>query len=184
MFARHGRARGPTTLSARIRDAAVELHLPLAEHLARRFAHRGEPLDDLVQVATIGLIKAIDRFDFERGVEFSDLRDADDRRRDQAPLPRHGWAVRVPRRLQELRLALTRANGDLSQSSSAALPHRPRARRMPRRRRGRRDRGARGRRKRVLEGRWTRTTTRTAPAAHGHLGYEDARSRASSTSLR
>src|SRR5207248_8578597 len=56
---------------ARIRGYLVELHLPLVEHLARRFRHRGEWLDDLTQLATIGLIQSIDRFDLERGVEFS-----------------------------------------------------------------------------------------------------------------
>ncbi|MCW2933175.1 MAG: sigF1, partial [Actinomycetia bacterium] len=55
---------------ARIRATLVELHLPLVEYLARRFRNRGEWLDDLTQVATIGLIKSIDRFDLERGVEF------------------------------------------------------------------------------------------------------------------
>src|SRR5881628_634279 len=54
-----------------VRDQLVEMHLPLVEYLARRFRNRGEPLDDLVQVATIGLIKSIDRFDLDRGVEFS-----------------------------------------------------------------------------------------------------------------
>jgi hypothetical protein len=54
-----------------IRGTLVELHLPLVEYLARRFRNRGEWLDDLTQVATIGLIKSIDRFDLERGVEFS-----------------------------------------------------------------------------------------------------------------
>ena len=101
---------------ARIRDACVELHLPLAEHLARRFAHRGEPHDDLVQVANIGLIKAVDRFEVERGLEFSTYATPT----IVGEIKRHfrdkTWAVRVPRRLQELRLAMTRASADLSQS--------------------------------------------------------------------
>jgi RNA polymerase sigma-B factor len=56
--------------SARLeaRDGLVTLHLPLVEHCARRFRNRGEPLEDLVQVGTIGLIKSIDRFDVDRGV--------------------------------------------------------------------------------------------------------------------
>ncbi len=56
---------------AELRNQLVRMHLPLVEHLARRFRNRGEPLDDLTQVATIGLIKSVDRFDPERGVEFS-----------------------------------------------------------------------------------------------------------------
>ena len=91
------------------------MHLPLVEHLARRFRNRGEPLDDLIQVATIGLIKSVDRFDPERGVEFSTYATPT----VVGEIKRHfrdkGWAVRVPRRLQELRLALTTATDELSQ---------------------------------------------------------------------
>jgi RNA polymerase sigma-B factor len=98
-----------------IREKLVEMHLPLVEHLARRFRNRGEPLDDLVQVATIGLIKSVDRFDPERGVEFSTYATPT----IVGEIKRHfrdkGWAVRVPRRLQELRLSLTSATADLSQ---------------------------------------------------------------------
>ena len=59
------------TRDAGLRDELVEAHLGLAEYLARRFGNRGEPLDDLVQVASVGLLKAVDRFDPGRGVEFS-----------------------------------------------------------------------------------------------------------------
>ena len=97
------------------RDALVEQHLPLVEHLARRFRNRGEPYDDLVQVATIGLIKSVDRFDLERGVEFSTYATPT----IVGEIKRHfrdkGWAVRVPRRLQELRLSLASATSELSQ---------------------------------------------------------------------
>jgi RNA polymerase sigma-B factor len=103
----------PERLAAR--DALVRMHLPLVEHLARRFRNRGEPYDDLVQVATIGLIKSIDRFDVERGVEFSTYATPT----IVGEIKRHfrdkGWAVRVPRRLQELRLQLTTATSELSQ---------------------------------------------------------------------
>ena len=99
----------------RARDALVEQHLPLVEHLARRFRNRGEPYDDLVQVATIGLIKSVDRFDLERGVEFSTYATPT----IVGEIKRHfrdkGWAVRVPRRLQELRLSLASATSELSQ---------------------------------------------------------------------
>jgi RNA polymerase sigma-B factor len=105
---------------AELRDALVELHLPLVEHLARRFRNRGEPLDDLIQVATIGLIKSVDRFDPERGVEFSTYATPT----IVGEIKRHfrdkGWAVRVPRRLQELRLSLTAATADLSQRQGRA----------------------------------------------------------------
>ncbi|HZB49408.1 MAG TPA: RNA polymerase sigma factor SigF [Mycobacteriales bacterium] len=100
----------------RVRDQLVEMHLPLVEYLARRFAGRGEPLDDLVQVGTIGLIKAVDRFDTERGVEFSTYATPT----VVGEIKRHfrdkGWTVRVPRRLQELRAALSSATADLTQT--------------------------------------------------------------------
>jgi len=101
----------------RLRDELVEQHLPLVEYLARRFRNRGEPLDDLVQVATIGLIKSVDRFDLERGVEFSTYATPT----IVGEIKRHfrdkGWAIRVPRRLQELKLSLTKATSELSQKN-------------------------------------------------------------------
>jgi RNA polymerase sigma-B factor len=104
----------------RIRDELVEMHLPLVEYLARRFRNRGEPLDDLVQVATIGLIKSVDRFDLERGVEFSTYATPT----IVGEIKRHfrdkGWAIRVPRRLQELKLSLAKATSDLSQKNGRA----------------------------------------------------------------
>lgn len=104
----------------RLRDELVELHLPLVEYLARRFRNRGEWLDDLIQVATIGLIKSIDRFDLERGVEFSTYATPT----IVGEIKRHfrdkGWAVRVPRRLQELKLSLTKAISELAQREGRA----------------------------------------------------------------
>jgi RNA polymerase sigma-B factor len=104
----------------RVRDELVEMHLPLVEYLARRFRNRGEPLDDLVQVATIGLIKSVDRFDTERGVEFSTYATPT----IVGEIKRHfrdkGWAIRVPRRLQELKLSLTKATSELSQKNGRA----------------------------------------------------------------
>ena len=98
-----------------VRDELVEMHLPLVEYLARRFRNRGEPFDDLVQVATIGLIKSVDRFDLERGVEFTTYATPT----IVGEIKRHfrdkGWTIRVPRRLQELKLSLTKATADLSQ---------------------------------------------------------------------
>lgn len=93
------------------------MHLPLVEHLARRFRDRGESHDDLVQVGTIGLIKAVDRFDPERGVEFSTYATPTIVGEIKRHFRDRGWAIRVPRRLQEMRLALTRATAELTQST-------------------------------------------------------------------
>ena len=99
-----------------LRDRAIEGWLPLAGHLAKRYAGRGEPTDDLYQVAVMGLIKAVDRFDAGRGAAFAAF---------AVPtivgeLKRHfrdrTWSIRVPRRLQELRLAITAANCRLTHS--------------------------------------------------------------------
>lgn len=96
-----------------LRSRLVEDHLGLAHHLARRFGNRGENLDDLVQVASVALIHAVDRFDPERGFEFSTFAT----RTILGELKRHfrdkGWAVRAPRRIQELYLELNTAAGDL-----------------------------------------------------------------------
>ena len=98
-----------------VRDHLIEAHLGLAEYLARRFSNRGEPLDDLVQVASVGLVKAVDRFDPERAVEFSTYAT----HTIVGELKRHfrdkGWAVRAPRRMQELYLRLGKLVASLSQ---------------------------------------------------------------------
>lgn len=102
---------------AAVRDELVTINLPLVHYLARRFRDRGEPHDDLVQVGTIGLIKAVDRFDPDRGVEFSTYATPT----VVGEIKRHfrdkGWSVRVPRRLQEMRMAINKATAELSQSS-------------------------------------------------------------------
>jgi RNA polymerase sigma-B factor len=99
----------------KVRERLIEIHLGLVEYLARRFAGRGELLDDLIQVGTIGLLKAVDRFDPEREVEFSTYATPT----IVGELKRHfrdkGWAVRVPRRLQELNLQLAKVVSELSQ---------------------------------------------------------------------
>jgi RNA polymerase sigma-B factor len=98
-----------------MRAELIEAHIGLAEYLARRFNNRGEPLDDLVQVASTGLIKAVDRFEPERGLEFSTYAT----HTIVGELKRHfrdkGWAVRVPRRMQELHLRLTTLVSSLNQ---------------------------------------------------------------------
>ncbi len=96
------------------RDELITMHLPLASFLARRFRDRGENLEDLTQVATIGLLKAVDRFDPSREVEFSTFATPT----MVGEIKRHfrdkGWAIRVPRRLQELRISIGRATAELS----------------------------------------------------------------------
>ncbi len=110
------RATDPGSASHRgVRDDLVRLHLPLVEHCARRFLNRGEPFDDLMQVGTIGLIKAVDRFDDERGVEFSTYATPTILGEIKRHFRDKGWAIRVPRRLQELRMSIGRASADLSQ---------------------------------------------------------------------
>lgn len=98
------------------RDALVHLHLPLVEHCARRFRNRGEPLEDLVQVGTIGLIKSVDRFDSDRGVEFSTYATPTIIGEIKRYFRDKGWAIRVPRRLQELRMQIGAATAELTQS--------------------------------------------------------------------
>jgi RNA polymerase sigma-B factor len=118
-------AAGPDDPAGRAaRDELVTMNLPLVQFLARRFRDRGEPLEDLVQVGTIGLIKAVDRFDPERGVEFSTYATPT----IVGEIKRHfrdkGWAIRVPRRLQELRISLGQATAELAQrtGSSPTVP--------------------------------------------------------------
>ncbi|WP_285690790.1 SigB/SigF/SigG family RNA polymerase sigma factor [Actinoplanes sp. NBRC 103695] len=97
----------------RLRAEAIEAWVPLARHLAARYHGRGEPADDLLQTATVGLIKAVDRFDPTRGIEFAGfaiptvLGEIKRHFRDRT------WSVRVPRRTQELRMAISNANNAL-----------------------------------------------------------------------
>jgi RNA polymerase sigma-B factor len=103
------------TGSRRLRDSLVEEHVGLAEYLARRFADRGESFDDLRQVALVGLLKAVERFEPDRGLRFSTFATPT----IVGELKRHfrdrGWALRVPRRIQELHLQLVKVVGTLSQ---------------------------------------------------------------------
>ena len=109
-FATYAKTREPA-----LRDELVSAHLGLAEYLARRFANRGEPLDDLIQVASLGLLKALDRFDPERGVEFSTYAT----HTIVGELKRHfrdkGWSIRAPRRMQELYLRLGKVVASMGQ---------------------------------------------------------------------
>jgi len=103
------------TRDVRLRDELVSAHLGLVNGLARRFAHRGEPLDDLAQAGAIGLINALERFDPDLGFEFS----AYAAKTIIGEMKRHfrdkGWSVRAPRRVQELYLRIGQSVDEMSQ---------------------------------------------------------------------
>ncbi len=112
---RLSRLRGKDSQAIGLRNSIVEAATPLADRLARRFDHRGEPLDDLTQVARLGLVKAVDNYKPQRAAGFT---------RFAIPsilgeLKRHfrdkGWMVRVPRHLQETRMAINKSATDLTQ---------------------------------------------------------------------
>ena len=98
-----------------LRDQLISEHLGLVTHIARKYANRGEPLDDLIQVGTIGLIKAIDRFEPDKGFEFSTFAMPTIVGEIKRYFRDKTWAVRVPRRLQELGASVSKAVTDLSQ---------------------------------------------------------------------
>ena len=103
-----------------LREQLVTGFLPVAQHIARRFSNRGEPLDDLVQVATVGLINAVDRFSPERGSDFFSFAVptiSGEVRRHFRDL---GWSMRVPRRLKDLHVSINGVVSELSQSLGRA----------------------------------------------------------------
>ncbi|MFY2859045.1 RNA polymerase sigma factor SigF [Mycobacterium sp. THU-M104] len=99
----------------RHRDKIVERCLPLADHIARRFDGRGEPRDDLVQVARVGLVNAVIRFDVETGSDFVSFAVPTIMGEVRRHFRDNSWSVKVPRRLKELHLRLGSATADLSQ---------------------------------------------------------------------
>ena len=116
LFGRFGDDGLSAAARAVARDDLVRLHLPLVDHCARRFRNRGEPFEDLVQVGTIGLIKAVDRFDTDRGVEFSTYATPTIIGEIKRHFRDKGWAIRVPRRLQELRMQISATTAELNQA--------------------------------------------------------------------
>ncbi|MBJ7904978.1 RNA polymerase sigma factor SigF [Streptomyces sp. NPDC004549] len=100
---------------AYVRNTLVELNLALVRFAASRFRSRSEPMEDIVQVGTIGLIKAIDRFEMARGVEFPSFAMPTIIGEIKRFFRDTSWSVRVPRRLQELRLDLAKAGDELAQ---------------------------------------------------------------------
>ncbi|MDH6143507.1 RNA polymerase sigma-B factor [Kitasatospora sp. GP30] len=115
LFARLRAAEEGTAEYSYVRGTLIELNMALVKFAASRFAHRKEPMDDIVQVGTIGLIKAIDRFDPSYDVEFSTFALPTISGEIKRFLRDTGWMVHVPRRLQELRLTLAKASDALEQ---------------------------------------------------------------------
>ena len=101
------------TQSRAIRDELILEHIGLARSLARRYSGRGESVDDLEQVATVGLLKAVERFDPERGLAFTTFAVPTITGEIKRHFRDRGWATRVPRGLQDLALRLTRTVQEL-----------------------------------------------------------------------
>jgi RNA polymerase sigma-B factor len=99
------------------REQLIERYMSLVRSLARRYSYRGEQLDDLVQIGAIGLIKAIDRFDVNRGVELTTYATPNIIGEIKRHFRDRGWAVRVPRGLQELNIQLSRLIEELTVSN-------------------------------------------------------------------
>ncbi|MEU6947407.1 RNA polymerase sigma factor SigF [Streptomyces sp. NPDC046332] len=115
LFARLDALEEGTHEYAYVRNTLVELNLALVKFAASRFRSRSEPMEDIIQVGTIGLIKAIDRFELARGVEFPTFAMPTIVGEIKRFFRDTSWSVRVPRRLQELRLDLAKAGDELSQ---------------------------------------------------------------------
>jgi len=96
------------------RERLIEQNMSLVRSLARRYSYRGEQLDDLVQIGAIGLIKAIDRFDLERGVELTTYATPNIIGEIKRHFRDKGWSVRVPRSLQELNVQLSKLIEELT----------------------------------------------------------------------
>ncbi|QHD87397.1 SigB/SigF/SigG family RNA polymerase sigma factor [Gordonia sp. JH63] len=101
---------------ARLREDVIARCLPLADHVARRFSERGEPIDDLRQVARIGLMHAVDRFDVERGNNFLAFAVPTVMGEVKRYFRDSTWSIRVPRRAQEASLSIAKASEELLQT--------------------------------------------------------------------
>ncbi|MBE9565961.1 MAG: SigB/SigF/SigG family RNA polymerase sigma factor [Proteobacteria bacterium] len=104
----------------KLREQLILAHMNLVRYLARKFGNRGEPLEDLVQVGTIGLMNAVDRFDATRGIRFATYATPTILGEIRRHFRDRGWAMKVPRRLQELSLAVSKAVDKLTQELDRA----------------------------------------------------------------
>lgn len=104
----------------RLRDAIIERSLPLADHIARRYSGRGEPFDDLVQAARVGLVNSVNRFDVDTGAAFLSFAVPTMMGEVRRHFRDYGWAVKVPRGIKELQPQMVRARNELSQRLNRA----------------------------------------------------------------
>lgn len=109
-----------SAVRARLRNQVIEDNIPFATRLARRFRDRGEPVDDLTQVAMVGLVNAVNGYDPARGCEFASYATPTIVGEIRRYFRDKGWRIKVPRRLQELRMRVNRASVELSQSMGAS----------------------------------------------------------------
>lgn len=115
LFRRLGTLEEGTPEYSYVRNTLVELNLSLVKYAARRYRARREPLEDIIQVGTIGLIKAINRYDVERGIEFATFAIPTISGEIKRFFRDTSWSVKVPRRLQELRLDIAKTYDALEQ---------------------------------------------------------------------
>ena len=115
MFRELGKADPDSEEFRRRRDRIIERCLPLADHIARRFEGRGESRDDLTQVARVGLVNAVKRYDVETGSDFVSFAVPTIMGEVRRHFRDNSWSVKVPRRLKELHLRLGAATSELSQ---------------------------------------------------------------------
>ncbi len=105
----------PPDREVAIMNELTALHQPLISHIARQFANRGEPLEDLVQVGNLAMLKAIERFDVTRNVEFVSFLTPTVMGEIKKYFRDHAWAVRVPRGVQELRAEVVATSAEFTQ---------------------------------------------------------------------
>ncbi len=104
----------------RQRDEIIQCCLPVADHIARRYGGRGEPHDDLVQAARMGLVGAVNRFDVDNGTDFMAFAVPTMMGEVRRHFRDYGWAVKVPRRVKEIQAQLIRARAELTQQLNRA----------------------------------------------------------------
>jgi RNA polymerase sigma-B factor len=104
----------------RHREAIIRRCMPLADHIARRYGGRGEPYDDLVQAARVGLVNAVNRFELTNGADFASFAVPTIMGEVRRHFRDHGWAVKVPRRMKDVQAQLNSARGELSQQLGRA----------------------------------------------------------------